>query len=135
MPVPDANEPRLGERVIECLLNLARIAEPGPTAVAPPMDESEVLGDRVANEEADSLGLEGDRREDHIAGRIDELNDVAPSIVERAIRDERGEVVASWTSRTRTFRRGVGVNAAALAALPEKTKASGFRGFLLMRPA
>jgi hypothetical protein len=57
------------------------------------MDESEVLGDRVANEEADSLGLEGDRREDHIAGRIDELNDVAPSIVERAIRDERGEVV------------------------------------------
>jgi hypothetical protein len=57
------------------------------------MDEGEVLGERVATEEAASLGLEGEEREDYIAERIDELNEVAPSIVERAIRNERGEVV------------------------------------------
>ena len=57
-------------------------------------DDAEVIGEGVATEEADSLGLTGDDRDSHIASRIDELNEIPPSIVERRIRNDRGEVTS-----------------------------------------
>ena len=55
--------------------------------------EGEVIGEQVANEEADELGLAGEDREDFVAGRIDELNEHEPSIVEWRVRNAAGEVV------------------------------------------
>jgi hypothetical protein len=63
--------------------------------VSAKMPEVEVRGERVANEEADSLGLEGEERDDYVGVRIDELNETPPGIVERFSRNERGEVVGS----------------------------------------
>ena len=55
---------------------------------------AEVVGEGVATEEADSLGLTGDDRGSYIAGRIDELSEIPPSIVEHRIRNDRGEVTS-----------------------------------------
>jgi hypothetical protein len=55
--------------------------------------EPELLGEDVATEEADELGLEGEDRKWFISDRIGEINEYEPSIVEVYVRNPEGEVV------------------------------------------
>lgn len=56
-------------------------------------DDAPTIGEEVANEEADALGLAGNYRGAFVAERIDELNAIQPSIIDRTIRNDNGEVV------------------------------------------
>ena len=58
--------------------------------------EPVMIGEELAKQEADELGLEGRDRDDYISERIDELNyHNEPSIVEVTDRDEHGQVIGT----------------------------------------
>lgn len=59
------------------------------------MDDAPVIGEEGANTEADKLGLAGEDRAWFIAERIDELNDLEPTIVEETERNINGEVTGT----------------------------------------
>lgn len=59
------------------------------------MDDPEVVGEAVAREEADRLGLTGEEREDFTYDYVEDVNAMAPSIIEVAVRDIDDRVIGT----------------------------------------
>jgi hypothetical protein len=55
--------------------------------------DARLIGQDVAEEEADAFGLSGENRQLYVAERIDEMNETPPSLIERTLRNAAGEMI------------------------------------------